>query len=119
MQGLHQGHCGLCCQVQLMVGEEMMQQFTRFNFKALALVATILTSSKHSDGISRLVTKSDLDKMKGSLQENAIKMEDLLHEAWNKLQMDTSLKDIVVWETCCQAHTDIAWEAKAQQGGPL
>ncbi|CAJ1445832.1 unnamed protein product [Effrenium voratum] len=83
----------------LMVGEEMMQQLTWFNFKALsplpfcrlALLATILTSSKHSDGISRLVTKSDLDKMKGSLQENAIKMEDLLHEAWNKLQMDTSL----------------------------
>ena len=83
----------------LMVGEEMMQQLTWFNFKALsplpfcrlALLATILTSSKHSDGISRLVTKSDLDKMKGSLQENAIKMEDLLHEAWNKLQTDTSL----------------------------
>ena len=117
MQGLHQGHCvkytggkdfplllwlDLFAKKfghSLMAGQEMMQQLTWFNFKALsplpfcrlALLATILTSRKHSDGISRLVTKSDLDKMKGSLQENAIKMEDLLHAAWNKLQMDTSL----------------------------
>ena len=51
-----------------------------------ALLCTILTSKKHADGISKLVYKADLDKMKGALKDKTVKMEELLREGWKQVQ---------------------------------
>lgn len=37
----------------------------QLNFLRIALLATILSSKRHQDGISKLVFKSDFDKLKG------------------------------------------------------
>ena len=39
----------------------------QLNFLRIALLATILSSKRHQDGISRLVFKSDFDKLKGKI----------------------------------------------------
>lgn len=66
-QGKSSGH-------SVLVGEEMMNHLAMYDFKItgktlaltrIALAATILTSKKSQDGISKLIYKSDLDKMEG------------------------------------------------------
>ena len=71
----------------------MMFQLSHFDFRIkenklpmtrAALLCTILTAKKHADGISKLVYKADLDKMKGSLKDKTVKMEELLKEGGNR-----------------------------------
>ena len=53
-------------------------------FVRIALLCTCLTSSKHSDGISRLISKNDIDRLKGaSLKSKTQEVEDLLGKAWS------------------------------------
>ena len=58
-------------------GDQML--FTR-----LALLTTMLTTTKVSDGVSKLIVKSDFDKMTRSLQKQAVQMERILREAWRQ-----------------------------------
>ena len=76
----------------------MMFQLSHFDFKIkenklpmtrAALLCTILTSKRHADGISKLVFKADLDKMKGSLKDKTVKLEGLLKEGWKQVQQHT------------------------------
>ena len=82
----------------LMIGEEMMSQLTFFDFKVEgnplmmcreALLHAILSSTKSVDGYSRLIFKSDLDKMKGSLNKKAVEVEQMLRDAWAKCASHT------------------------------
>ncbi|CAK9118179.1 unnamed protein product [Durusdinium trenchii] len=57
------------------------------NFTRLALAATMLTSKKHHDNISKLIYKSDLDKLKG--KEKTKLLEQILRGGW------TQAKDVV------------------------
>ena len=75
-----------------------MFQLSHFDFKIkenklpmtrAALLCTILTSKRHADGISKLVFKADLDKMKGNLKDKTVKMEGLLKEGWKQVQQHT------------------------------
>ena len=52
----------------------------------LAILHTMLTSKRSTDGYSKLIYKSDLDKLKGSLKEKAVQVEQLLVDAWGKCQ---------------------------------
>lgn len=58
-------------------GDQML--FTR-----LALLTTMLTSTKVSDGVSKLIVKSDFDKMTRSLHKQTVQMEAILKEAWKQ-----------------------------------
>lgn len=57
-------------------------------FTRVALMSAMLTSTKASDGISKLIFKSDFDKLTRSLQDQTIKMEGLLSDAWCQCQKD-------------------------------
>lgn len=56
----------------------------QFNFLRIALLATILSSKRHQDGISKLVFKSDFDKLKG--KNTTLAVEDLLSNGWKESQ---------------------------------
>ena len=75
----------------LLIGEEIMHYLAHFDFKVegkplimtrIALLHAILSSTKTSDGYSKLVVKADFDKMKGSLNKKVIEVEGLLKTAW-------------------------------------
>ncbi|CAK8991522.1 unnamed protein product, partial [Durusdinium trenchii] len=77
----------------LAIGEEMMGLLANFDFKQdgsqlvmcrIALLHAILTSKRCTDGYSKLIFKSDLDKMKGSLKDSTKQIEDLLLGAWKQ-----------------------------------
>ena len=55
-------------------------------FCRIALLQAMLTSKKSVDGYSKLIVKSDFDKLSRTLQSKAIEMEKILKEAWVKLQ---------------------------------
>ena len=76
-----------------MIGEEMMNHLAFFNFKIpgqsmtltrIALAACILSSKKQQDGISRLIYKSDLEKLKGKASTK--KLDEILCSLWNEVQ---------------------------------
>ena len=67
----------------------------QLNFLRVALLATILSSKRHQDGISKLVFKSDFDKLKGKSSTKT--MEDLLAEGWQSCQ---KAADLVLGEMC-------------------
>ena len=67
----------------------------QLNFLLIALLATILSSKRHQDGISRLVFKSDFDKLKGKISTKT--MEDLLAKGWQSCQ---KAADLVLGEMC-------------------
>lgn len=48
----------------------------------VALTATMLSSKKHQDGISRLIYKSDFDKLKG--KETTRKLDEVLTSLWGQ-----------------------------------
>ena len=59
--------------IQLLVGQDLMESLAYTNFKQpgevftlcrIALWATMLTTWKHQDGIQKLVTKADIEKLK-------------------------------------------------------
>ena len=75
----------------LMIGEEIMGLLAHFDFKVegnpmimtrVALLHTILSSTKTSDGYSKLVVKADFDRMKGTLKEKTVNIDGLLKKAW-------------------------------------
>ncbi|CAK9100239.1 unnamed protein product, partial [Durusdinium trenchii] len=77
----------------LLVGEENINLLAHYNFRLpgcqlnflrIALLATILSSKRHQDGISKLVFKSDFDKLKG--KSTTLAMEDLLSQGWASCQ---------------------------------
>ena len=81
-QGKSSGH-------SVLVGEEMMNHLAMYDFKItgktlaltrIALAATILTSKKSQDGISKLIYKIDLDKMKG--KDTTCRLDDMLNAMW-------------------------------------
>ena len=77
----------------LLVGEENTNLLAHCNFRLpgcqfsflrIALLATILSSKRHQDGISKLVFKSDFDKLKG--KNTTLAVEDLLSNGWKESQ---------------------------------
>ncbi|CAK9087331.1 unnamed protein product [Durusdinium trenchii] len=90
------GFCDLACKASghsLLVGEENTNLLAHYNFRLpgcqlnflrIALLATILSSKRHQDGISKLVFKSDFDKLKG--KSTTLAMEDLLSQGWASCQ---------------------------------
>ncbi|CAK9010996.1 unnamed protein product [Durusdinium trenchii] len=81
------------CGHNLLIGEEMMNHLAHYDFKIsgqtmvltrFALAACILTSRKHQDGISKLIYKSDLDKLKN--KDSTRKLDDMLHSLWTEAQ---------------------------------
>ncbi|CAL1135362.1 unnamed protein product [Cladocopium goreaui] len=77
----------------LLIGEEMMNHLAFYNFKIpgqsmaltrVALAACMLSSRKHQDNISKLVYKSDFDKMKG--KDTTKKLDEILHTLWTEAQ---------------------------------
>ena len=50
------------------------------NFTRIALAATILTSKKSQDGISKLIFRSDFEKLKG--KETTKKLDQMLNNMW-------------------------------------
>ena len=71
----------------------MMNHLAHYDFKIsgqtmvltrFALAACILTSRKHQDGISKLIYKSDLDKLKN--KDSTRKLDDMLHSLWTEAQ---------------------------------
>lgn len=87
---------GKSCSHSLLIGEENMNHLAFYdfrlpgcsmNFTRLALAATMLTSKKHHDNISKLIYKSDLDKLKG--KEKTKLLEQILRGGW------TQAKDVV------------------------
>lgn len=51
-------------------------------FTRVALAATMLSSKKHRDGISKLVFKSDLDKLRG--KETTRRLDEVLGTLWDQ-----------------------------------
>ena len=77
----------------ILVGEDNMALLAYHDFRVqgdqmlftrLALLTTMLTTTKVSDGVSKLIVKSDFDKMTRSLQKQAVQMEHILREAWRQ-----------------------------------
>ena len=88
-----------------------MQQLTYYDFKIEgnqlimirnALLHTILSSTKHCDGYSRLIFKSDLDKLKGNLKAKSLEVESLLKDAWVKCcnAENTNLASLAFGKMC-------------------
>ena len=77
----------------LLIGEEMMNHLAYYNFKIsgqsmaltrVALAACMLASKKHQDNISKLIYKSDFDKMKG--KDSTKKLDEILATLWAEAQ---------------------------------
>ena len=76
-----------------MIGEEMMNNLAFFDFKLpghsmaltrIALAACILSSKKQQDGISRIIYKSDLEKLKG--KDSTKQLDEMLCSLWAEVQ---------------------------------
>jgi len=74
----------------------MMKEFAYFNFKVEgdempmlrhALMCCALTSKRSLENVSRVIFKSDFDKLKGSLQKQAIKLEGVLKTSWGQVDL--------------------------------
>lgn len=90
----------------ILIGQEMMFHLSHFDFKMennklpmtrAALLCTMLTSKKHADGLSRLVYKADMDKMKGTLKGKTRNGEDILKKAWEECQKLKSHEASMAW----------------------
>ena len=82
-----------------------MHYLAHFDFKVegnplimnrIGLLHAILSSTKTSDGYSKLVVKADFDKMKGSLNKKVIEVEGLLKTAWSTCCASTSQEHVCV-----------------------
>eukprot|EP00435_Cladocopium_sp_Y103_P075871 s2_g67.t1 len=108
-----------------------MFQLSHFDFKQkenklpmtrAALLCTILTSKKHADGISKLVYKADLDKMKGTLKEKTLKMESLLKQGWNQVQQSSctsALKALCFGKFCVRLVLHLLSKEKHSRDQPF
>eukprot|EP00435_Cladocopium_sp_Y103_P025348 s2703_g6.t1 len=87
-----------------------------------ALLCTILTSKRHADGISKLVYKADLDKMKGTLKEKTLKMEELLKEGWKQVQQSagtSALKGLCFGKFCVRLVLHLLSKEKYSRDQPF
>ena len=67
---------------------------TIYPFCRVALLAAALTSSKHQDGVQKLITKSDCERLKSvSNREKAKNAEKLLSKGWQAVQKCTLTDD--------------------------
>ena len=106
MQAMH--YCS-CLKLQLgkrfgptlMIGEELTHQLAHYNFKVegnplimtrIALLHTILSSTKTTDGYSKIIVKADFDRMKGALKAQLVEVEKLLKDAWDTVCSSSSNK---------------------------
>ena len=73
-----------------------MKEFSYFNFKVEgnempmlrhALMCCALTSKKSLENVSRIIFRRDFEKLKSGLQEQAIKLEDVLKKSWCKIDV--------------------------------
>ena len=85
------------------VGAEMMGYLSHFDFRVqdtklpmcrVALLSTMLTTKKHADGLSKIIFKADMDKMKGTYKDNTIKMEGVLKKGWDQMNQSSSSKPL-------------------------
>ncbi|CAK8991130.1 unnamed protein product, partial [Durusdinium trenchii] len=90
----------------ILIGKEMMYNLSCFDFKMetnklpmtrAALLCTMLTSKKHSDGLSRLIYKADFDRMRGTLKSNTQNVEEILKDAWEQCQKSSTHKSLMAW----------------------
>lgn len=65
----------------------------------VALAATILTSKKSQDGISKLIYTSDLDKMKG--KDTTSKLDDMLNTMWPEASKNQKNGGYIAFGTAC------------------
>ena len=68
----------------LLANFDFKQDGSQLVMRRIALLHAILTSKRCTDGYSKLIFKSDLDKMKGSLKDSTKQIEDLLLGAWKQ-----------------------------------
>ena len=75
----------------VLVGEDMFTQITYWDFRQegqlfpclrCALLATALSGTKVSDGISKVLVKADLDKLKQSMKPKVLQGEQVLANSW-------------------------------------
>lgn len=75
----------------LMLGEEMMNHLAMYDFRLpgqsmaltrIGLAAVMLISRKHADGFSRLLFKSDFDKLKG--KDTTRKLDEMFFTLWKQ-----------------------------------
>eukprot|EP00438_Fugacium_kawagutii_P025110 Skav213459 [mRNA] locus=scaffold837:813360:815441:- [translate_table: standard] len=87
----------------LLLGEELATLLAWYDFKSqgsqltlcrVALLTCMLTSTKSMDGFSKLIFKSDFDKIKGPLAEKAAQVESMLEDAWKAVQTSHSSPDV-------------------------
>lgn len=86
-----------------MVGEDVWKHLTHQDFKVsdcvfpftrIAILACCLTSSKHADGVQKLITKSDVERLKShTLKPKALEVEHLLSQGWDALALARLSKD--------------------------
>lgn len=90
----------------ILIGSEMMHHLSHFDFRMdnnrlpmtrAALLCCMLTTKKCENGLSRLVYKSDLDKLKGALKSKTKSMEDILKNAWEHCQQRNSDGARMAW----------------------
>ena len=77
---------------------------------------------EHADGISKLVYKADLDKMKGSLKDKTVKMEELLKEGWKQVQQPTgapALKALCFGKFCVRLVLHLLSKEKYSRDQPF
>eukprot|EP00435_Cladocopium_sp_Y103_P024771 s3052_g6.t1 len=79
----------------LLLGQESMALLSYFDFKVegnsllftrFALLSAMLTSRKHADGYQKLIFKNDYDKMSRALKEQTVQMDQVLKDAWVKVE---------------------------------
>ena len=58
-------------------------------FTRVALLSAMLTSKKSSDGYSKLIFKSDFDRLTRALQSKAVQMESILAKSWAQLVQES------------------------------
>eukprot|EP00435_Cladocopium_sp_Y103_P036891 s4034_g9.t1 len=81
---------------QLMIGSDLMSALATTNFKVqgcvfphlrVAIWATLSSSSKHQDGFSKLLNKSDVEKLRSNTMSDKIKStEKILADSWKVIQ---------------------------------
>jgi hypothetical protein len=80
----------------LLLGQEFMSTLAHLDFKhptnvfpflRAAVWATMLTSSKATDGFAKVLVKGDLEKLKGqSMAKSVLEAEGMLQDAWEVIQ---------------------------------
>ena len=69
---------------QLPIAQPFLSASAWKNLQRVALAACMLSSRKHQDNISKLVYKSDFDKVKG--KDTTKKLDEILHTLWAEAQ---------------------------------